>query len=240
MSRLRLISSVIVGITGSACSLGMGNLSSADDPAAPAPALEPNGGATAAADDSRSDEGVKLPEPAPAPVPSPATPGISCRTLVLAPSSASAVGGGQQWKNPDLARVDDEMRTEAAISGGDESQELVVAGFGANVPAGATITGLVLDIDRGGGSCVVGKKLALVVNGTERPVASIVDQVWNGASTFGGIADTWGGLTPGDVTSPAFGVVMKVAAANRRDCDGTRFGRVDAVRVQIAFCEGTK
>lgn len=144
------------------------------------------------------------------------------------------------WVNPTNVFSDNATEstiTAASFDSPDISQQLVTSGYGFTIPAGATIDGITVEIDRR--SIVLNSGVdnrvqlrndlgALV--GANKATAT----VWPTASTvatYGGAADTWTATpTVAMVNSAAFGVVLS-AKANIANAD---IG-VDFIRVTITY-----
>jgi hypothetical protein len=144
------------------------------------------------------------------------------------------------WVNP--TNVFSDNATEAAITAAsfdspDISQQLVTSGYGFTIPAGSTIDGITVEIDRRSivaNSGVDNRVQLRDASGTLVGANKATATVWPSSSaiaTYGGAADTWtASPTDAMVNDPDFGVVLS-AKANIANAD---IG-VDFIRVTITY-----
>ena len=142
------------------------------------------------------------------------------------PTSSNGAGTGsdvsgigtQAWSNPGNITSPDTTYATVDTSLGD-SHYLEASSFGFNVPTGATILGVELNITRhrssGGVSGVVDTSVRLVKGGVISGTNEASATGWTTGDltvTYGGSTDLWGlALTPADVNASNFGAVLAVA-----------------------------
>lgn len=149
------------------------------------------------------------------------TPVTSSSTGLLQTASSivnDSVSPEVAWSNLPKAQVQDNMYASAVASNTVSSFDtgfLIATGFGMNVPAGATITGIEVQYGAGGvGYPIIEKNVDLVKGGvvqtsTDHSQALTINSA-STSVTRGGSTDLWGAsLTPADVNDPGFGVAIK-------------------------------
>jgi hypothetical protein len=152
--------------------------------------------------------------------------------------------GDNDWISTSPVGADDGSEaqiTAATFDAGDTSYRLLTFtyGFDADVPAGATINGIVVEIDR---RCFAGAASDNEVQLRAPSVGQVGSNkaaagAWPGTltvATYGGATDTWAaGLTAADVRHTDFGVslIVNATAAN------TDIG-VDFIRVTVTYTAG--
>lgn len=160
-------------------------------------------------------------------------------TSFTAPTAAtndSAVGD-TDWTNPTNAEVADGVYATVSESG-TVSHYLKVSGFGFNIPANATITGITVQILRhgstGGASSGADNSVKLAIAGTIGGNEKASATAWPGAdttATYGSSSDLWGlSLAPSDVNNANFGVGLSVVN------NGATFtASVDQITIQVSY-----
>jgi len=160
----------------------------------------------------------------------------SFNTTSLAPENAN------DWLNTTNLSADDGSEaqiTAATYDAGDISFRLFTRGFGFSVPVGATIDGVVVEIER---RCFAGAAADNRVQLTDDTGALIGSNkatatAWPGTAgiaTYGSSSDVWGAtLTPTIVNDAQFGVVVSVAAS----ANNTDIG-IDFIRVTVHYTLG--
>lgn len=108
------------------------------------------------------------------------------------------------------------------------------AGF--TIPANATITGVVVEIEgKDSSNQLTDKVVSLINNGTVNGNNKFNGTVWTAADTvftYGSSTDLWGNtLTPAIVNDTDFGVVLQVENVN----GGNATAQVDYVRMTVHF-----
>ncbi|MDF2751664.1 MAG: putative Ig protein [Gaiellaceae bacterium] len=167
------------------------------------------------------------------------------------PSTATAVASGDAnevtWTNPGNVGADDGTQAEvtaATFDSPDPTFYLYARGFGFTIPAGSTIDGIVVEIDRrsitaGGG---IDRELRLsdangaLIGDSKHDAVTVWPQP-STIKTYGGTTDTWNtGLSAANllamVNDPDFGVYFQ-AQANIANAD---IG-VDFIRITVHYTE---
>jgi len=173
------------------------------------------------------------------------TTGLHVGTVV----ESRARPGGSAWSEINNAFTKDGTFAKATLADGvNETEQLVVSGFGFSIPPTAATWGIEVEFTRHApeGGIVEGKIEALVTNktgrwkfigksdGTGTPANWPSKNV--GTHHYGQQVDTWGyDLYPGDVNDPKFAIA--VYAAREPGKTGTVTALVDQVMVAVHYCE---
>ena len=156
----------------------------------------------------------------------------------------SAVGYAA-WSNPDNAKASDNSYAIATLTGGYEvSNYLKATNFGFNIPTGATIDGILVEIEKrifGDGDVVSDNIVSIVkANGSVGSTNKAIAGNWTlieAYSSYGGATDKWSEtLTEADINDSDFGVVLSV---NGDEDDGgyNSTARVDHIRITVYYTE---
>lgn len=155
--------------------------------------------------------------------------------------------GTNAWSNPGNAAASDNSRATFTSTG--SSNYLKATNFGFSIPAGATIDGIVVEVERsanlsgtgGGGARIEDLIAKLVVGGTVSGTSKAVGGSANrwpltaseAYKTFGASNDLWGlTLSVSDVNASNFGFVLQ-ATGNLQD--GSEIGSVDHIRMTVYY-----
>lgn len=151
-------------------------------------------------------------------------------------------GGSQQsWSNAAGARTSDSSYASASMTVGSTTQYLVALSYGATLPAGATVDGITVEIERSATAGLATSDYAVhLVKGTQ--IQSAADNKANvglnwptteATATYGGPTDKWGNTwTAADINAGGFGVAL---SARYTGATGSEQARVDAIRVTVAY-----
>lgn len=165
--------------------------------------------------------------------------------------------GTKAWTNPNNATSSDNVRTYCSMSaagGVGHSNYLDLTGFGFTIPAGATINGVTVAIERYADSAtslsymsVEDEVVSLVKGGTvSGDNKAATTTMWpNGsgaeaAVSYGGVSDLWGNtFTADDINSSTFGIVLQIKLVNNSG-KGKRvlYAYVDFISITITYTEG--
>jgi hypothetical protein len=151
---------------------------------------------------------------------------------------SDATPGGTAWADPGNAAASD--NTYATCGSFSNTQYLKATNFGFAVPGGATIDGVVVEVELAKTSTedcfdftarlVKGGAVAGSNYATLAPTANI-----DTYRTYGGAADLWGlSLTAADVNAADFGFVFRLNNGGK----GSPSARVDHVRVTVYYTGG--
>lgn len=152
-------------------------------------------------------------------------------------------GTASGWTNSGNAAASDNAYATVAITlASTTSITLSLTNFGFAIPAGATIDGVVVEVERKVSSTARNPKdnnVQLIKGGASQGNNNASGAVWPTAdayATYGGAADVWGlALTVADVNASNFGVLVSV----KRDAGakGTTTYSVDHVRITVYYTE---
>jgi hypothetical protein len=149
-----------------------------------------------------------------------------------------AAVGDDAWSNPSRATASDNSYSTAADSNATETHYLKCTNFSFAIPAGATINGITLEIERNTTSTSSEEKDSKVrivkADGTIGTTDKASATVWpatDAYATYGGAADLWGEIwTSTDINDADFGAAM---SATRVDSVGSP--RVDHYRITVTY-----
>ena len=160
-------------------------------------------------------------------------------------SNDSAIGT-RSWVNPSNALGSDNLISNADMYNDQISNYLSVSNFGFSIPVGATIDGILAEIEAdtdvaGGGDCPgYGNEYQIrivkggVVGSTELGTGIAVNDIDDAYTSYGGASDllgeTW---TAADINSTLFGFAYSAYATSQDDC----YVDVDNVRITVYYTE---
>lgn len=157
-------------------------------------------------------------------------------------ANAGSSENAEAWVSPGNISADDGTSssiTAATYDSPDISQLLVASNFGFAIPAGSTIDGIVVEIDRNNAAGAASDNRVQLATGTT--FADLVGTNkadtatdWPAAlavATYGGAADLWAaGLTVAQINAAGFAVMLSAQAdANNTDI------AVDFIRVTVHY-----
>lgn len=159
------------------------------------------------------------------------------------PASAAtdSAGGTVDWTPGTETNifVSDNTRATVLVATGQESYYLKATNFGFTVPAGATINGIVVDVERSlaSGAGVHDGKLRIIKGGvigaTDRAdTTTIWPATTDGTVSYGSSSDLWGETwSSSDVNGSTFGVALTAV----RVSGATVNTRVDNMRITVHY-----
>ncbi len=146
--------------------------------------------------------------------------------------------GTTVWDNPDNAKASDDSYSSCSAAAVVQSHYLKATNFGFSIPAGATVDGITVEIERHGGT-TIGDIIVRLVDGNGTVVGDnkLIATNWVGDLdtyyTYGGAADTWNAsLDDTDINDLDFGVVLSVEDVQRYN-----EAFVDHIRITIEYTE---
>lgn len=165
--------------------------------------------------------------------------GVRAESVTASPASCiSATGvGTRAWSNPGSATASDNTYATASVNSSNGSNYLQCTGFGFAIPTGATISGLVVTVERKtSGGTVTDSRVRLIKGGT----IGLTDRATTTAYTnsdvaeaHGGTSDLWGATwAPADLNSAGFGVAY---AAQSSGSTTNRTVSVDQIQVTVEY-----
>ncbi len=162
----------------------------------------------------------------------------------IAGTGANVTGVGTiAWTNPGFVTTNDTNYATAVLTTNAVSNYLRASNFGFSIPAGATINGIQVTINRSSSANTAGfsirdSDLFLTKNGTATvgtDHASATDWPTGGpaSANYGGIADLWGTTwTPAEINSANFGVLLSVLNESGFT---NRTASVDYIEVTVTY-----
>lgn len=142
--------------------------------------------------------------------------------------------------SPSNAALSDDQYASAALLLGQVSRYLKVTNFGFTIPLDATVTGVLVEVERSStvGLAVVDTSVKLVKGGSITGNDKASASTWptsDAYASYGSVSDLWGAtLTPADINSSDFGVVISGTASLAATM------RVDHVRITIGYTGSNK
>jgi hypothetical protein len=155
-------------------------------------------------------------------------------------STMTLTGSSQSWVTTNQAGASDNSYSsfgDIPNTAGAYTNYLVVTGFGFTVPFGASISGIMVEIERSDPNGLTSDySIRLVKNAAVRATDRSTGTPYpttDAYQTYGGFGDTWGDTwSYKDVSGGSFGVAI---AAQRNATGGTTDGRIDHVRITLFF-----
>jgi hypothetical protein len=155
--------------------------------------------------------------------------------------NVARTGGDHNWSNANNATSSNNVYASVQITDSSNiSNYLRATGFGFNIPAGATINGIAVGIERSEANSqqatIRDSAVHLVKNNTvvgDNKAATTINWPTSDATaTYGGTADLWGATwTRDDINNANFGVVVSVG----RTTGGDEIARVDAITITVTY-----
>lgn len=159
------------------------------------------------------------------------------------PAAATSVAGaGDDWSTPTNVGADDAATSDVTVSTGAGlvSEAIHATQYGFAIPAGATIDGVIVEIDASRSNATGNARdhtIQLLVGGTPTGTNKASGAAWNTVLTYGSSSDTWSaGLTAAIVNATDFGVSVKV---QRTTGKGSTLCSADYIRVTVHYTEST-
>ncbi len=155
--------------------------------------------------------------------------------------------GTVAWSNPgNIVASDNTWSIATPMSAGAVTNYLLASSFGFSIPAGSTIDGIVVEVERYGaesfGSDVRDSEIKIVKGGSIGSTNKGVDVAWPDAdfkeayASYGGSSDLWGETwTAEDVNASDFGLAISVRNPGVK---WSVSAAVDHVRITVYYTEG--
>jgi len=149
---------------------------------------------------------------------------------------SDATWGSVSWSNPDNAKVSDDAYAISSVWNVITSEYLKATNFGFSIPAGATIKGIVVEIEESETETVTEDRVRIVksddsIGTTERSAGAELPTT-DTYITYGSSSDLWGETwTSEDINNSNFGVVFAVAFTGYK----TRTAKVDHIRITVYY-----
>ena len=161
-------------------------------------------------------------------------------------TGANVTGTGVAWSSATGITASDDTRSTAAltgtVAGTRQTQFLVASNFGFTIPSGATIDGVVVEIERSVSSTSGNPKDESVYLTNNASNTGLIGNnkasasVWpttDAYATYGASNDVWGAtLTDSIVNDSGFGVFVR---ANKDATESSTTVRVDHIRMTVYY-----
>jgi hypothetical protein len=151
--------------------------------------------------------------------------------------------GSVQWRNPGNAAASDDLYADTSLAylGPVQTNYLKATNFGFTIPAGMTITGIKVEIERKAFGPVVDNRVRLVKAGVVQSTDKASSTPWPSTDAYvayGGDGDTWGDAwAVQDINDSGFGVVL---AATVGDGVDTARPFVDHIQITVYYTESSQ
>jgi hypothetical protein len=158
-------------------------------------------------------------------------------SAVRSAGAGATSGSGTAWTNPGNVVASDNAKATATLSGSALSQNLDATNFGFAIPAGSTIDGVTVRIERmaSSSSSIRDYDVRLLKGGSVSGDDKASSSNWptsDSNATYGDSDDLWGTtLTSADVNSSSFGVTLKA----RNVSGSSRTASVDRIEVTVNY-----
>ncbi len=163
--------------------------------------------------------------------------GVQTQTRSPTACANNNTTGSTAWSNPANAYTSNDSYATAALAAGTTSNYLLCSNFGFSIPAGATITGISVDIERkSSNNSTRDNLLYLVKNGTIQTGSNgATNTNWptsDATEAHPGATALWGNTwTPADINANNFGAALSA----RNAAGGSRTMSVDALSITISY-----
>lgn len=148
--------------------------------------------------------------------------------------------GTTAWSTPSNAGASDDVRAICLLSGAPlTGQYLAATNFGFSVPSGATINGIVVEVERrcpGGVTLQSDNRVRIIKSGTIGATDKATATGWPTTDTiasYGGASDLWGETwSDTDINSSTFGVAI---SPKRSSFKVARSMEIDHIRITVHY-----
>lgn len=156
---------------------------------------------------------------------------------------ASIELGAVNWTNPDNAQTSNNLYATSTLEPGQFTDGLRCTNFGFTIPAGATIDGIKVEVERkqvqnDASWNIVDFSVLIVKGGSTTGSDKSLGDVWvtsDAYKTFGGTTDKWGTTwTATDINASNFGVQLRAGTDADFGFD-TNTASVDHVRITVYY-----
>ena len=154
------------------------------------------------------------------------------------PNAATSSGGTAFWSfSPTHVKTSNNSYATISLADVDECGELRATDFGFTIPAGATIDGIIVDVERNGGTDVI--DYCKLMKGGVTQITEKGGSALSGTDTiqsFGGASDLWSNTwSYSDINASNFGVAYIVVTTNMVSADAN----VDHITVTVHYTAST-
>lgn len=153
-------------------------------------------------------------------------------------TTGTPVFGTQAWSNPGNATASDNIYATARVNDNQITHYLQCLGYNFNIPSNATITGIVVSVERNASNTnVTDAAMRLVKAGTIQATDRSTATFYTTTDTYedhGGSADLWSGAwTPADINDANFGAAF--ASQKPSTSGGNRTVSVDHMPITVYY-----
>lgn len=147
--------------------------------------------------------------------------------------------GTTVWADPSNAASSNDIYAVNSVALSGTSHYLKATNFGFSIPAGSTINGITVEIERkaSGLATITDSRVRLVKGGTIQTTDKASGSNWPESDTYasyGGAADLWGDTwTADDINNSGFGAVLAATSSSGGDAS------VDHMRITIDYTAPT-
>lgn len=152
----------------------------------------------------------------------------------------SSNGGGVAWSNVNNSFSSNNVYASASLGTNGKSYYLKLTNFGFAISGGATIDGVIVEVECSSSIALIRDEEVSLVKGGTVSGSNLADfSYWSDSGdttiSHGGASNLWGlSLTPTDINSSNFGVVISITN------DSLKFtctGYVDHVKITVYYTE---
>ncbi len=141
------------------------------------------------------------------------------------------------WEHLEGMYSDTTNQATCSLQPGQNSDNIILSNFNFSIPEGAAIKGVLITLERQGGTMgFIDKTVKLVVAGQAAGNNYALNDYWRTDITrinYGSETNTWGlTLKPSDVNSPDFGVMLQVANSDMGSESTAQYG---FVRISVNY-----
>ncbi len=156
------------------------------------------------------------------------------------PGTAADNGGGlDAWTNTGNILTSDNTYAQVTVGfNGSWSDYLNATNFGFHVPAGATINGIKVEIERSSANTIQDHSVKIIkggtITGTEKADTGTNWPSSDAYATYGSASDLWGTTwTVNDINASTFGVALQAG-----ELGGFNTAKVDHIRISVTYTPG--
>jgi hypothetical protein len=169
-------------------------------------------------------------------------------STTIGPKSASLASdnagvGTTAWTTPTNVYTSNGVYATQKLASAAAGHYLVASAFGFSVPAGATVDGVTVDVQKNAAasskSAIVDNSVKLVKAGVVTGTSQATTTVWpssNSYVSYGGSSAAWGAsLTPADVNAANFGVAISAKNNKLSGTGATLAANIDHIRISVSY-----
>jgi hypothetical protein len=148
--------------------------------------------------------------------------------------------GAVAWQTPENALAADGTTARVELGGADDTENLVVTGYGFSAPPGMHVAGVEVELKRQSPAAdVMDGQIFLVLDGKTSPTFHYVANAWPssivGTHLYGDVDDMWGmTISNDDVAKTSLGVSLNAKRVAGKA--GSPVGLIDSLRMTVIYC----